>query len=331
MEEVGGKLEQALFEIRRVIAGQEEMLERVLVSLLARGHVLIEGVPGLAKTLTIKTTAAVLGGTFQRVQFTPDLVPSDLVGTRVWRPDKTEFDTELGPVFCNFLLADEINRAPAKVQSALLEVMQERQVTIGHNTFPVPTPFLVLATQNPIESEGTYPLPEAQVDRFMLKVLVDYPAHDEELTVVARSLEAEPELQQVLSLDDLLGLQQQATEVFVDPALISWTVDVATATRRPREHGVEEVADFIAYGASPRGPISLVAAGRALALIRGRDYVVPADLEALVRDAFRHRLVLSYRALAEEVYPDALLDRVLATVPLPQIDLGRRPAASSAA
>jgi len=194
VEEVGSKLEQALFEVRRVIAGQEAMLERVLVSLLARGHVLIEGVPGLAKTLTIKTTAAVLGGTFQRVQFTPDLVPSDLVGTRVYRPDRAEFDTELGPVFCNFLLADEINRAPAKVQSALLEVMQERQVTIGHTTHPVPRPFLVLATQNPIESEGTYPLPEAQVDRFMLKVLVDYPAHDEELTVVARSLEEAPQL-----------------------------------------------------------------------------------------------------------------------------------------
>ena len=208
MEEVGGKLEQALFEIRRVIAGQEQMLERVLVSLLAGGHVLIEGVPGLAKTLTIKTAAAVLGGSFQRVQFTPDLVPSDLVGTRVYRPDRTEFETELGPVFCNFLLADEINRAPAKVQSALLEVMQERQVTIGHSTFPVPSPFLVLATQNPIESEGTYPLPEAQVDRFMLKVLVDYPAHDEELTVVARSLEAPPELSQMLSLEELQALQR---------------------------------------------------------------------------------------------------------------------------
>ena len=326
MEEVGGKLEQALFEIRRVIAGQEEMLERVLVCLLAGGHVLIEGVPGLAKTLTIKTTAAVLGGSFHRVQFTPDLVPSDLVGTRVYRPDKTEFETELGPVFCNFLLADEINRAPAKVQSALLEVMQEHQVTIGHNTFAVPSPFLVLATQNPIESEGTYPLPEAQVDRFMLKVLVDYPAHDEELTVVARSLEAEPVLQQVLSLDELKGLQQQAAEVFVDPALISWTVDVATATRKPREHGLDDVADYIAYGASPRGPISLVAAGRALALIRGRDYVVPADVEALVRDAFRHRLVLSYRALAEEVAADAILTSVLAAVPAPQIDLGRRTA-----
>ncbi len=320
----GTKLEQALFEIRRVIAGQEEMLERVLVSLLAGGHVLIEGVPGLAKTLTIKTTAAVLGGSFQRIQFTPDLVPSDLVGTRVYRPDRADFDTELGPVFCNFLLADEINRAPAKVQSALLEVMQERQVTIGHQTFPVPSPFLVLATQNPIESEGTYPLPEAQVDRFMLKVLVDYPAHDEELTVVARSLEAPPALQQVLSLDDLKSLQTEAAQVYVDPALISWSVDVATATRRPRDHGLDDLGEYIAFGASPRGPISLVAAARALALIRGRDYVVPGDMEALARDAFRHRLVLSYRALAEEVSPDGLLDQVLAAVPMPQIDLGRR-------
>jgi MoxR-like ATPase len=317
------KLEQALFEIRRVIAGQEEMLERVLVCLLAGGHVLIEGVPGLAKTLTIKTTAAVLGGSFQRVQFTPDLVPSDLVGTRVYRPDRAEFDTELGPVFCNFLLADEINRAPAKVQSALLEVMQEQQVTIGHNTFQVPKPFLVLATQNPIESEGTYPLPEAQVDRFMLKVLVDYPSHDEELTVVSRSLEAAPDLAQVLSLEDLQELQKEVAAVYVDPALISWTVDVATATRRPTDHGLDDVAGYVAFGASPRGPISLVSAGRALAVIRGRDYVVPADLESLVRDAFRHRLVLSYRALAEEVAPDTILDQVLAKVPVPQIDLGR--------
>jgi len=323
MEEPAGKLEQALFEIRRVIAGQEQMLERVLVCLLSGGHLLIEGVPGLAKTLTIKTTAAVLGGTFHRVQFTPDLVPSDLVGTRIYRPDRADFDVELGPVFCNFLLADEINRAPAKVQSALLEVMQEHQVTIGARTFPVPDPFLVLATQNPIESEGTYPLPEAQIDRFMLKVLVDYPAHDEELTVVARSLEDPPSLAHVLSIDDLQALQKQATEVFVDPALISWTVDVATATRRPQDHGLHDIADYVAFGASPRGPISLVAAGRALALIRGRDYVVPADLEALVRDAFRHRLVLSYRALAEEVSPDTILDAVLAAVPAPQIDLRR--------
>jgi MoxR-like ATPase len=326
-DELGPRLEEALFEIRRVIAGQEEMLERVLVSLLAGGHVLIEGVPGLAKTLTIKTAASVLGGTFHRVQFTPDLVPSDLVGTRLYRPDRAEFDTELGPVFCNFLLADEINRAPAKVQSALLEVMQERQVTIGHSTYPVPRPFLVLATQNPIESEGTYPLPEAQIDRFMLKVLVDYPAHDEELTVVARSLEDEPELNRVLSIEDLQELQRRARDVYVDPALISWTVDVATATRRPAEHGLGDVAEYIAFGASPRGPISLVAAGRALALMRGRDYVVPADLQDLVRDAFRHRLVLSYRALAEEVAPDSILDAVLARVTVPEIDLGRTRAA----
>jgi MoxR-like ATPase len=248
------------------------------------------------------------------------------VGTRIYRPGEGEFDTELGPVFCNFLLADEINRAPAKVQSALLEVMQEHQVTIGHQTFPVPRPFLVLATQNPIESEGTYALPEAQIDRFMLKVLVDYPTHDEELTVVARSLEAPPDLQQVLSLEDLKDLQGQAADVYVDPALISWTVDVATATRKPREHGLDAIADYVSFGASPRGPISLVAAGRALALVRGRDYVVPADLQALVRDAFRHRLVLSYRALAEEVQPDAILDGVLEAVPLPSIDLGRRAA-----
>jgi MoxR-like ATPase len=317
------KLEQALFEIRRVIAGQEGMLERVLVCLLAGGHLLIEGVPGLAKTLTIKTTASVLGGTFKRIQFTPDLVPSDLVGTRVFRPDKHDFEIDLGPVFCNFLLADEINRAPAKVQSALLEVMQERQVTIGHDTFPVPDPFLVLATQNPIESEGTYPLPEAQVDRFMLKVLVDYPAHDEELTVVARSLEDPPVLENVLSIEELRELQHQVSSIYVDPTLISWVVDLATATRRPAEHGAASIAPYISYGASPRGPISVIAAARALALIRGRDYVVAADVEALVRDAFRHRIVLSYQALAEEVTADQLLDEVLSALAPPQLELGR--------
>src|SRR5438445_7989358 len=242
------RLEQALFEIRRVIAGQDAMLERVLVCLLAQGHLLIEGVPGLAKTLTVKTTASVLGGTFSRIQFTPDLVPSDLVGTRVYRPGEGVIETELGPVFCNFLLADEINRAPAKVQSALLEVMQERQVTIGHNTYPVPDPFLTLATQNPIESEGTYPLPEAQVDRFMLKILVDYPSHDHELTVVARSLEPPPVLEQVLTLDELKGLQGKVQRVYVDPALISWVVDLATATRRPADSGVPGVAPYISYG-----------------------------------------------------------------------------------
>jgi len=322
------KLEEALFEIRRVIAGQEEMLERVLVCLLSRGHLLIEGVPGLAKTLTIKSTAAVLGGTFKRVQFTPDLVPSDLVGTRVFRPDKSDFEIDLGPVFCNFLLADEINRAPAKVQSALLEVMQEHQVTIGHDTFKVPDPFLVLATQNPIESEGTYPLPEAQVDRFMLKVLVDYPAHDEELTVVARSLEPLVELSSVLSIAELRELQQQVSSIYVDPALISWAVDLASATRRPADYGVPAMAPYVSYGASPRGPISVIGGARALALIRGRDYVLAKDMEALVRDAFRHRLVLSYQALAEEVSADQILEEVIKAVPAPQIDLRRAPAAA---
>src|SRR5579862_2976453 len=325
--EGGGKLEQALFEIRRVIAGQEQMLERVLVCLLAGGHVLIEGVPGLAKTLTIKTTAAVLGGSFHRVQFTPDLVPSDLVGTRVYRPDKSDFETELGPVFCNFLLADEINRAPAKVQSALLEVMQERQVTIGHETFPVPQPFLVLATQNRIESEGTYPLPEAQVDRFMLKVLVDYPEHDEELTVVARSLEPSPSLEPVLQIDQLKALQALVAKVFVDPALVSWVVDIATATRNPASAGLAPIGPYNSYGASPRGPISVIAAARALAVLRKRDYVLPGDVEVVVRDAFRHRLVLSYQALAEEVTADMVLDKVLEVVAPPQIDLGRHAAA----
>jgi MoxR-like ATPase len=321
------RLEQALFEIRRVIAGQDAMLERVLVCLLAQGHLLIEGVPGLAKTLTIKTAAGVLGGSFSRVQFTPDLVPSDLVGTRIYRPGEGVFDTELGPVFCNFLLADEINRAPAKVQSALLEVMQERQVTIGHVTHPVPEPFLVMATQNPIESEGTYPLPEAQVDRFMLKILIGYPSHDEELTVVQRQLEDPPQLRETLSLDDLRNLQRAVFDVYVDPGLISYAVTLASATRDPAAHGLPDLADYVSFGASPRGPISLVQSARALALIRGRDYVVVDDLHALAKDALRHRLVLSYQALAEEVSPDAILDRVLAAVPVPQLDLARSTAA----
>src|SRR3989440_3027068 len=254
------RLEQALFEIRRVIAGQDAMLERVLVCLLAQGHLLIEGVPGLAKTLTVKTTASVLGGTFSRIQFTPDLVPSDLIGTRVYRPGEGVIDTELGPVFCNFLLADEINRAPAKVQSALLEVMQEHQVTIGHTTYPVPDPFLAMATQNPIESEGTYPLPEAQVDRFMLKVLIDYPEHDEELTIVQRQLVPPPELRQALSLDELQSLQRAVFDVYVDPALISYAVALASATRTPAAHGLPDLREYIAFGASPRTPISLVQA-----------------------------------------------------------------------
>jgi MoxR-like ATPase len=320
-------LEEALVEIKRIIAGQEAMLERVLVCLVAGGHLLIEGVPGLAKTLTIKTTAAVLGGSFKRVQFTPDLVPSDLVGTRVYRPDSGAFDTELGPVFCNFLLADEINRAPAKVQSALLEVMQERQVTIGHDTHPVPDPFLAMATQNPIESEGTYPLPEAQVDRFMLKVLVGYPSRDEELTVVQRSLDAAPEVKQVLSLEHLRALQAQAMGVYVDPSLIAYTVTLAEATRDPVAHGLPDLAEFIAYGASPRGPIALVQSARALALVHGRDYVLGADVRALAKDALRHRLVLTYRALAEDSSADDVLDAVLEKVPAPPLELGRPVAA----
>jgi len=325
--EANERLEQALFEIRRVIAGQDAMLERVLVCLLAQGHLLIEGVPGLAKTLTIKTTASVLGGTFSRIQFTPDLVPSDLVGTRVYRPGEGVFDTELGPVFCNFLLADEINRAPAKVQSALLEVMQERQVTIGHTTYPVPDPFLVMATQNPIESEGTYPLPEAQVDRFMLKVVIGYPEHDEELTIVQRQLVEQPELRKALSLEDLQALQRAVFDVYVDPALVSYAVALATATRDPAGHGVPRLAAYVAYGASPRGPISLVHAARALALVRGREYVLAEDLGALAKDALRHRLVLTYQALAEEVSPDTILDEVLAAVPVPRTDLADESAA----
>jgi MoxR-like ATPase len=307
------RLEQALFEIRRVIAGQDQMLERVLVCLLTGGHLLIEGVPGLAKTLTVKTTANVLGGSFNRIQFTPDLVPSDLIGTRIYRADNATFDTELGPVFCNFLLADEINRAPAKVQSALLEVMQERQVTLGHTTHPVPDPFLVMATQNPIESEGTYPLPEAQVDRFMLKILVDYPLHDEELTVIQRSLVAPPELTQLLS-------------IYVDPGLVSYALQLATATRRPADFGLPDLERFISFGASPRGPISLIHAARGLAVVRGREYVLVQDLQELIKDALRHRLVLSYEALAEQRSPDSLLDEIVAAVPVPQLDLSRQAA-----
>ena len=321
--EISERLEQALFEIRRVIAGQDAMLERVLVCLLAQGHLLIEGVPGLAKTLTIKTTAGVLGGSFSRVQFTPDLVPADLIGTRIYRPDRGTFDTELGPVFCNFLLADEINRAPAKVQSALLEVMQERQVTIAHQSYPVPSPFLVMATQNPIESEGTYPLPEAQVDRFMLKILIDYPAHDEELTIVQRQLVAAPDLREALTLDGLRDLQAAVVDVYVDPALISYAVQLATATRHPDGVGLTELTELVDYGASPRGPISVIQAARALALLRGRDYATTDDVRALAKDALRHRLVLSYQALAEGVTPDRILDSVLAAVPAPETSLAR--------
>jgi MoxR-like ATPase len=322
-EEVRRIFETALFEVKRVIVGQEEMLERVFVALLADGHILLEGVPGLAKTMTIKATSDVLGGTFKRIQFTPDLVPSDLIGTRIYRADRHSFETELGPVFCNFLLADEINRAPAKVQSALLEVMQERQVTIGPDTFRSPHPFLVLATQNPIESEGTYPLPEAQVDRFMFKVVVDYPSENEEVAVVNRSLAASPDIERVLSPERLVEAQHATQEVFVDQAVNAYAVSLVAATRDPGKYGLDEISPYIEYGASPRGSINLIHGGRALALLRGRAFVLPDDVRGLALDVLRHRLVLSYEALAEGVDADALLQRVIAAVPVPEVSLSR--------
>ncbi len=320
-EGVREELERALFELKRVIVGQEPMLERVIVALLAGGHILIEGVPGLAKTLTVKTLADVLGGTFHRIQFTPDLVPSDLVGTRIFRPDTASFATELGPVFCNFLLADEINRAPAKVQSALLEVMQERQVTIGATTYQVPDPFLVLATQNPIEAEGTYPLPEAQIDRFMMKIVVGYPGFSEELSIVQRSLGNPPVLEQVLTADRLRVLQAASRNVYVDPEVTSYAVRLVLATRSPAEQGLESLEAYVAYGASPRGSLNLVHAAQALALLRGRRYALPGDVHDVAKDVLRHRLVLTYHGLSEEISADAILDRVLAAVPVPRIEL----------
>jgi MoxR-like ATPase len=307
-------LEEALFEMKRIIVGQDAMLERLLVALLAGGHVLLEGVPGLAKTLTVKTLAQVLGGSFKRVQFTPDLVPADLVGTRVYRPDSGRFDIELGPVFGNFVLADEINRAPAKVQSALLEVMQEQQVTIGGRTFEVPRPFLVLATQNPIESEGTYPLPEAQVDRFLMKVLVDYPTFGEEAAVVGRQLVPPADVRERLSLEQLERFARATDAVLVDRDVIGYAVALADATRNPASYGLQEIEGYIEYGASPRGPIGLVRAARALALLRGRGHVGYADIRDLAPDVLRHRLVLSYDALSDDVTVEDLLEHVLGAV-----------------
>jgi len=310
-------LEGALFEIKRVVIGQDAMLERVMVALLTGGHVLLEGVPGLAKTLTIKTLASVVGGSFSRIQFTPDLVPSDLVGTRIYRPDSGRFDTELGPVFANFLLADEINRAPAKVQSALLEVMQEQQVTIGTDTHFVPLPFLVLATQNPIESEGTYPLPEAQVDRFLMKILVDYPSPGDEATVVDRSLDPPAAVEERMTVDDLLRFRIAAAEVLVDREVIDYAVALADATRRPGRYGLTEVETLLSYGASPRGPIGLVQSARALALLRGRRHVLASDVRDLAPEVLRHRLVLSYEGLSEGTRPDDLLEQIMEAVPEP--------------
>ena len=319
--------EAILFEVRRVIVGQDAMLERILVGLLAGGHVLLEGVPGLAKTLTIKTLADVLGGSFKRVQFTPDLMPSDLVGTRVYRPGDGSFETELGPVFANFLLADEINRAPAKVQSALLEVMQEHQVTIGGTTYPVPQPFIVLATENPIEAEGTYPLPEAQVDRFMLKILLDYPSASEEAQIVARSLRTGMAPREILDVEGLQRLQAKVDDVYVDPRIVSYAVGLVEATRKLTYWGAPELESYVSYGASPRGSINLVLGARALAVLRGRRYVLPSDVTELAPDVLRHRLVLSYAALTDGVTADTVIQRVIKLVPAPQLDLAMEPTA----
>ncbi len=311
-------LEEVLQELKRVIVGQDAMLERLLVALLAGGHVLLEGVPGLAKTLTIKTIARVVGGSYARIQFTPDLVPADLVGTRIFRPDTGGFDVSLGPVFANFLLADEINRAPAKVQSALLEVMQERQVTIAGVAHQVPRPFVVMATQNPIESEGTYPLPEAQTDRFLMKVLVDYPSQGQEAAVVGRSLAPAQEVRELLSLADLTRYGQVAQRVLVDRDVIGYAVALTDATRRPAAHGLGDLETYVEFGASPRGSIGLVHAARVLALLRGRGHATAEDVADLAPDVLRHRLVLSYDALAEGITADAVLDRVLETVAAPR-------------
>ena len=322
-------MERVLYEVKKVIVGQDHLLERMVVALLGRGHILVEGVPGLAKTMAVKTLSQAMGGEFQRIQFTPDLMPADLVGTRIYNQRTGEFSTSLGPVFTNLLLADEINRAPAKVQSALLEVMQERQVTIGRETFPVPEPFLVMATQNPIESEGTYPLPEAQVDRFMLKVLVGYPSTTEEFVIVERMTSTLQDVQPVLDIDEVLALQRQADSVYVDPALIEYSVKLVTATRQPELCGLADLKRYILYGASPRASINMILAGRALAFVRGRDYALPEDVRDVALDAIRHRLVLSYEALSDNVESDDILGRLMDAIPMPNVPLreyaGARP------
>jgi MoxR-like ATPases len=317
-------LEHVLFEVKRVIVGQDLLLERMAVALLADGHLLVEGVPGLAKTLAVRSLAAAIDGTFQRIQFTPDLVPADLVGTRVYQQHTGEFKTELGPVFANLLLADEINRAPAKVQSALLEVMQEHQVTIGRETFPVPEPFLVMATENPIESEGTYPLPEAQVDRFMMKVLVDYPSQTEEQAIVARALRPPEPPRPIVTTADLMEMRARAQEVYVDPAIVDYAVRLVAATRSPGMAGLGELERYVTYGASPRASIALVTGARALAFLRGRRYVLPYDVSELALDVLRHRVVLSYEALADDIDADAIINRVLGAVPAPEVVLQGR-------
>jgi len=311
-------MERILYEVKKTVVGQDHFLERVLVATLAQGHLLVEGVPGLAKTLTVKTLAGAVRGTFRRIQFTPDLVPADLVGTRIYNQKSGEFATALGPVFCNLLLADEINRAPAKVQSALLEVMQERQVTIAGQTHRVPEPFLVMATQNPIETEGTYALPEAQVDRFMMKVLVGYPSEEEEFVIVERVTGPVADTVAVATTDQLGQLQRECRKGYVEPALIQYAVRLAAATRDPERFGIREVAQYLTYGASPRASIHLIEAARALAFLRGRDYALPEDVTDLVPDVFRHRLVLSYEALAEGLTADQLIRRLLQAVRAPE-------------
>ncbi len=317
----GLPMERLLYEVKKVIVGQDHLLERLIVALLARGHILVEGVPGLAKTMAIKTVAEAIGGEFKRIQFTPDLVPADLVGTRIYNQKTGEFNISFGPVFTNLLLADEINRAPAKVQSALLEVMQERQVTIGRETFPVPNPFLVLATQNPIETEGTYPLPEAQVDRFMLKVVVGYPTPTEEFVIVERMTSVLPAVQKVVDTEQLIQLQQEAAKVYVDPALIEYAVKMVTATRAPKDVNLKEIEQYITFGASPRASINLILAARALAYVRGRMYALPQDVLDMAFDVMRHRLVLSYEALSDNVSGDDLLKRILSRIPMPEVSL----------
>ncbi|TFZ01393.1 AAA family ATPase [Ramlibacter rhizophilus] len=310
-------MEQILYEVKRVVVGQDRFLERVMVAMLAQGHLLVEGVPGLAKTLTVKTLASTVRGNFKRIQFTPDLVPADLVGTRIYNQKSGEFSTSLGPVFTNLLLADEINRAPAKVQSALLEVMQERQVTIAGQTHRVPSPFLVMATQNPIETEGTYPLPEAQVDRFMMKVLVDYPTDEEEYVIVERVTGPQVDVSPVATTEQLAALQAECRRVYVDPALVQYAVKLVSATRDPARHGLKDMNRFITFGASPRATINLVEGARALAMLRGRTYALPEDMSDLVPDVLRHRLVLSYEALSEGLASDTLVERIMARIPAP--------------
>jgi MoxR-like ATPase len=324
-------MERVLYEVKKVIVGQDILLERLMVALLARGHILVEGVPGLAKTMAIKTLAEAISGEFQRIQFTPDLVPADLIGTRIYNQKTGEFNTSLGPVFTNLLLADEINRAPPKVQSALLEVMQERQVTIGRETYKVPEPFLTMATQNPIESEGTYPLPEAQVDRFMLKVLVGYPSSTEEFVIVERMTSSLLAIQKAIDAQQLIALQKEVDEVYVDPALIEYAIKVVSATRDPQLAGRNELTPLITFGASPRASINLIIAARALAFMRGRRYALPQDVRDLTLDVIRHRLVLSYEALADNVSSDELLNRILDAIPLPEVSFHEREYAINAA